>query len=38
MEAKDGARNFVGCGAGCDVTSADTENKVSADCEVVYRS
>ena len=38
LEARDGARDFVGCGAGRDVVSADTEGEVSADCEAVYRS
>ena len=37
LEAKDSAKDFVGCGAGHDVASADQRDEVSSDCEVVYR-
>lgn len=39
LEARDGHKDYVGCGAGRhDMTSADEEDKVSGDCEYVYRS
>ena len=38
LEARGGTKDFIGCGAGRDVVSADTEDEVSADCEAVYRS
>lgn len=38
IEAKDGERDFVACGAGRDVASVDERDRVSRDCEIVYRS
>jgi Ca2+-binding RTX toxin-like protein len=38
IEAKDGLRDLVNCGAGYDVVSVDDEDVISGGCEVVYRS
>lgn len=38
IEAKDGVRDFVACGAGYDVVSVDEKDFVLRDCEVVYRA
>ncbi len=38
IEARDGARDFVGCGAGHDVASVDEKDLVSRGCEIVYRA
>src|ERR671917_64127 len=36
IEAKDGARDRVGCGPGTDSVSVDYEDLVGPDCEAVY--
>jgi Ca2+-binding RTX toxin-like protein len=39
LEARDGQRDYLDCGAGRhDMTSVDEEDKVSGNCEYVYRS
>lgn len=38
IEAKDGLRDLVGCGAGYDVVSVDDKDVIFSGCEVVYRS
>ena len=38
IEAKDGARDSVVCGAGQDVVSADEKDLVSRDCEIIYKA
>ena len=38
IEAKDGAKDLVGCGAGYDVVSVDEKDHAFRDCEVVYRA
>lgn len=35
-EARDGERDYVGCGPGRDTVSTDPVDRVSADCETVY--
>lgn len=36
IEAKDGAKDDVGCGPGLDSASVDSKDLVSADCESVF--